>query len=69
MALNANRLGDAMLTAVNAVSTKTDRQALFRAMAAAIIAEFQVNGTVVVVSVSGVTTGPGVSGPGTGTIA
>ena len=43
--------------------------ALCDAIAQALVTEITTNGTVVVTSVSGVTTGGGVSGPGTGTIA
>jgi hypothetical protein len=72
MALSVNRLGDAILAAIDGVSDKTDRQALFRAMAAAIISEIQNfaqvtvnNGTLGGVSAgAGTTTGPwtGVTG-------
>lgn len=52
MALDANRLGDAIKDAIDAVSDKTDRQALFRAMADAIVTELQDNATVTVTGVS-----------------
>lgn len=68
MALNANTLGDAMKAAVDAVVDKTDRTAVFRALASAIVTHLTTNAVVNVTSVSGVTTGAGVSGPGTGTI-
>jgi hypothetical protein len=68
MALNGDTLGLAMLAAVNAVGDKTDRTALFKAMGNAIVTHIQTQGQVVVISVTGVTPGGGVSGPGTGTI-
>lgn len=68
MALSANRLGDAMKAAIDAVGDKTDRTAVFRALATAIVLEVQGHAQVVVASVSGVTTGGGTSGPGTGTV-
>jgi hypothetical protein len=48
--------------------TSSDRDAIMEAMADAIITHIKTAGVVSVVSVSGVTTGAGVSGPGTGTI-
>lgn len=81
MALDEDRLGDAIRVAVNAVTeaetgeTPTDsdlRTKMFHAIGAAIVEEFITNAevpvstNVTVTSVSGVTTGPGVSGPGTG---
>ena len=68
MALNATTLAVAMKNAVDGVSDKTDRDALFQAMAEAIVTHITSNAVVTVTSVSGVTTGAGVSGPGTGTI-
>jgi hypothetical protein len=69
MALNSELLGAELMAAIDQVGDKTDRQALFRAMAAAIVDHVRTNAqvTVTVTSVSGVTTGAGVSGPGTGT--
>lgn len=69
MALSGAVLGEAMRAAIDGVGDKTDRHALFRAMADAIVAHITANATltVTVVSVSGVTPGPGVSGPGAGT--
>lgn len=68
MAMNGDVLGDALRAAVDAVSDKTDREALFRAMGHAIVTHIQTQGSVAVTvtSVSGVTVGAGVSGPGTG---
>ena len=72
MAMDANRLGDALKAACTLTGPVDDaaRTALFRAMAAAIIAEItahaQVTSTVTVASVAGVTVGAGTSGPGTG---
>lgn len=37
--MDANRLGDAIKSAIDGVGDKTDRQALFRALAEAIITE------------------------------
>jgi len=68
MALNGNTLGDAIKAAVDGVSDKTDRQAIFRAIGNAITTHITTNAVVAVASVSGVTTGAGVSGPGTGTV-
>lgn len=68
MPMNGNTLGDAMRAAVDAVGDKTDRQAIFRAIGNAITTHITANAVVAVASVSGVTTGPGVSGPGAGTV-
>lgn len=68
MALNATTLGAAMKSAVDGVTDKTNRDAIFLALATAIVAHIQANAVVVVASVSGVTTGGGVSGPGAGTV-
>lgn len=69
MAMNGDALGDAIKAAVDALpDPKTDRTAIFRAMGNAIVAHIQANAQVAVTSVTGVTTGGGVSGPGTGTI-
>lgn len=74
MALNGNTLGDLIMTQVDLAVAATpqagpaQRQAIFRAIGAAIVTHITTQGTVVVASVSGVTTGPGTSGPGTGTI-
>ncbi len=63
-------LGDACKAAVDGVSDPTDRTEVFRALGNAIIDHIISNGTsaVTVVSVSGVTVGAGVSGPGTGNL-
>lgn len=45
-----------------------DHDATWNAIGDAIVSYITLNATVTVISVSGVTTGPGVSGPGTGTI-
>lgn len=68
MAMNGDTLGAAMKAAVDAVSDKTDRDALFKAIGGAIVAHIQGNAQVNVTSVSGVTAGSAASGPGTGTI-
>lgn len=64
MALSVNRLGDAMVAAVDAVEDKTSRTAVFRALAEAIITELQTNALVTVA-----TTGTATAQTGTGTIA
>lgn len=72
--LNGNILGDLIMAQVDLAVAATpqagpaQRQAVFRAIGAAIVTHITTQGTVVVTSVSGVTTGPGTSGPGTGTI-
>ena len=68
MPLNGDILGALIKSSIDGVADKTDRDAIFKAMGAAIVSHIQTAGTVVVVSVAGVTPGPGVSGPGTGTI-
>lgn len=68
MAMNGDTLGAAIKSAIDALADKTDRTALFKAMGDAIVQHIQANATVTVTSVSGVTTGSGTSGPGTGTI-
>ena len=75
MALNGNVLGDLIMAnisaavAANQIADATQRQAVFRAMGNAIVTHLTTAGlvTVTVASVSGVTTGIGVSGPGAGT--
>ena len=75
MALNGVVLGDAIRAAVdvavaaNSTAGAAQRQAVFRAIGNAIVAHITTNATVAVTvtSVSGVTTGVGVSGPGLGT--
>jgi hypothetical protein len=74
MALNANVLGALMKAAVDNVVVSTEegvplnRDDLFQALADAIITHITSAGVVTVTSVTGVTVGGGVSGPGTGTI-
>ena len=74
MALNGVLLGDAIKTAVDAAvlanqtANEAQRTAIFRAIGNAIVAHITGNAVVVVTSVTGVTTGPGTSGPGAGTI-
>lgn len=73
MALNGNTLGDLIRTSVDAAIAATpsageaQRQAVFRAIGNAIVTHV-LTAQVIVTSVSGVTTGPGTSGPGTGTL-
>lgn len=70
MAMNGDVLGDAIKVAVDAAAAgdPTDRQALFRAIANAIVTHITATAIVTVPSVSAVTPGVGVSGPGVGTI-
>jgi hypothetical protein len=77
MALDGNRMGDAMMAAVDGVMalhpagvamTAAERRAIFRAMASAIITEFTTNGVVTIPFVTGVQPGTGTSGSGTGSI-
>lgn len=75
MALVGNDLGDAIMAAVdaaiasNGTAGAAQRQAVFRAIGSAIVAYIKANAVVAVTvpSVSGVTPGGGVSGPGVGT--
>jgi hypothetical protein len=69
MALDGNILGDLMRAKIDEAPDKTDREALFRALGAAVVQHLTTAGVVAVTvtSVTGVTTGVGVSGPGTGT--
>ena len=72
--LNGNDLGDFIKLNVDAavatsrVAGEAQRQAVFRALGNSIVQYFQANAQVVVASVSAVTPGVGISGPGTGTI-
>lgn len=77
MALNGNTLGQEIWDALDAAGYPMDPTALdvWKAVANAIVDHVTANAqvdtntssNVVVTSVSGVTTGPGVSGPGAGT--
>lgn len=73
MSLDGNTLGLLMKSNIDNLSdeAKQDREELFKALGAAVVTHITtsavVSSTVSVVSVSGVTTGGGVSGPGTGT--
>lgn len=80
MALSASRLSasikslwiaDAHSGLSSPLSTDQDKavKALCDAVATALVAEVVVHAQVTVTSVSGVTTGAGVSGPGSGTVA
>lgn len=75
MPMNGIILGDAIRASVDAAVAGLDpsdsaalREAVFRAIGAAVVAHVVANAQVIVVSVSGVTPGGGVSGPGTGTV-
>lgn len=69
--MDGDVLGLAIKAAVDTVVAgggPVDRDAMFKAMGHAIVEHVQAYGQVVVTSVSGVTAGAGVSGPGAGTI-
>jgi len=73
MPMNGTVLGDALISAIDTAVEVTpqagpaQRQAIWRAIGAAIVTHVKgATVTVTVTSVSGVTVGPGVSGPGTG---
>lgn len=70
MGMVGNDLGDAIKAAIDGVTDKTDRTALFQAMGTAIVdyitANAEVATSVTVDSVTLVTTGSASSGPGTG---
>lgn len=71
MAMNGGALGSQIKTAIEAafgVELPESSGDAWDAIGNAIVAHIQANAQVVVASVSGVTTGGGVSGPGTGTI-
>lgn len=62
-------LASQVKSAIQAIDPEDrDFDAVWNAIGDAIITFIQANATVTVTSVSGVTTGAGVSGPGTGTI-
>lgn len=74
MALNGNTMGTQVANAIIALDpgmTQAQKDQLttsWQSICAAIVTHITGNAQVVVTSVSGVTTGPGVSGPGTGTV-
>lgn len=70
MAMNSVTLATAIKAALG-LNPATDAEAIaaWDAISAEIISHIQANAVVTVASVSGVTVGTGVSGPGTGTIA
>lgn len=70
MAMTGNAMGTAIINAINALADedKLDQDKLLKAFSGAIVDYIVANAAVVVTSVSGVTTGAGVSGAGTGTI-
>lgn len=73
MAMNGNTLGTEIDTAIRALSPAQQLLPVevWKAISSAIVNHItgnaQINTNVSVTSVSGVTTGPGVSGPGSGT--
>lgn len=73
MSLNnttADVTGAAINSAVQALTTeqKSDPETCWKTIMRVIYAHLVTDAVVVVASVSGVTTGPGTSGPGTGTL-
>lgn len=75
MAMNGNTLGDAIYAAVKAHlawspagADDAKAQQFWRIVGQQIVSHITSNAQVAVVSVSGVQTGGGVSGPGTGTV-
>ena len=74
MALSGDVLGDLIMAnintavAANQTANAAQRQAIFRAIGAAIVTHLQTAAVVTVTlpSVAGVTPGPGISGPGVG---
>jgi len=70
MSMNGNLMGAEISAALDTLSQKdsADTTKVFQTICTAIVAHIQSNAVVNVTSVSGVTTGGGVSGPGTGTI-
>lgn len=68
MPMTGSGLATAVKNAIAGVSDKSDHNAVWNAIGTAIVAYITANALVTVTSVSGVTTGAGVSGPGAGTI-
>ena len=70
MAMSGVNLGAAIKAAIDTLTgdDRYDRDDLFRKMGEAIVTYITSNAIVTVTSVSGVTTGVGASGPGTGSI-
>lgn len=72
--MNGIVLGDAIIASIDAAvaadphASAAQRTAVWRAIGTAIVAHITANAQVNVISVSGVTVGAGVSGPGTGTV-
>lgn len=75
MAMNGDILGQQIIAAIDGelasqpTANAVQREAIWKAVGRAIVLHIQTSGavTVTVASVSGVTVGPGVSGPGAGT--
>lgn len=69
MAMTGAGLASAVKAAISGIPEDSrDHDAVWNAVGDALVAYIKTNAQVVVTSVSGVTTGGGVSGPGTGTI-
>ena len=71
MAMNGNTLGTAIEAAISGLTDvqKQNTQLVWQTIATQIVTHIQTQGVITVTSVSGVTVGAGVSGPGAGTIA
>lgn len=67
MAMNGSALGTQIATALG-VAADPVAVAAWQSIANAIVTHITTNAVVTVASVSGVTPGPGVSGPGAGTV-
>lgn len=69
MAMTGSGLAALIKSTLDAIDpSERDHDAVWNGIGDAIVAYIQANATVTVISVSGVTTGAGVSGAGTGTI-
>lgn len=68
MAMDGDVLGAAMKAAIDGVTDKTDRDALFKALGDAVVAHLQAH-AVVSTTVTGTAAGGVVTGTGTGSIA
>jgi hypothetical protein len=68
MSLDATTLGALMVTKLAALPANTSQAAICVALADAIISHFKTSAVVNVASVTGITTGSGISGAGSGTL-
>jgi len=67
MALNGDRLGTAIKAAIDGVGDKSDTEAVWQAIAGAIVSEFTINGVVNPAGGPPPLTAPAGGGPVTGT--